>query len=133
MTQTKPVSSKRKRRMTAWPVMGAAGMSLTLAGGASGATTGPVSDHPKLDLLPTPQLTLGEEEISDVSLLTFYVFDKDNVAKPQLGTQVAWGCRGCGCRGCRCGGCRCGWRGCAGCSCGVAWGCCASWGRCRWC
>jgi hypothetical protein len=119
--------------MTALPVMGAAGMSLTLAGGASGATTGPVSDNPTLNLLPTPQLTLGEEEISDVSLLTFYAFDKENVAQPQLGTQVAWGCRGCGCRGCRCGGCRCGWRACAGCGCGWAVGCCASWGRCRWC
>jgi hypothetical protein len=138
VTHSKLASSKRKRRMTALPVMGAAGMSLTLAGGASGATTGPVSDNPTLDLVPTPQITLGEEEISDVSLLTFYVFDKENVAKPQLGAQYAqWG--RCGCRGCRCGGCRCGWRRCAGCGCGwgwgvgIGWGCCASWGRCRWC
>jgi hypothetical protein len=121
--------------MTSLPVMGAAGMSLSLAGGASAATTGPVADHASLDTVAQSQITLGEEEISDVSLLTFYVIDKENLAKRQVGEQVAqWGCRGCrgcgcrGCRGCRCG---CGWRTCAGCGCGV--GCCASWGRCRWC
>jgi hypothetical protein len=32
---------------------------------------------------------LGEEEISDVSLSTFYVFDKENAAQPQLGEKVA--------------------------------------------
>jgi hypothetical protein len=100
---------------------------LSLAGGASAATA-PVGDHPSL--LTNPQIVLGEEEISDVSLSTFYVFDKENAAKPQLGDKVAWGCRGCGCRGCRCGG-GCGWRGCAGCGCG--YGCCATWGRCRYC
>jgi len=119
--------------MTALPVMGVAGMSLSLAGGASAATTGSVADDQSLDAVPHPQITLGEEEISDVSLLTFYVFDKENLAKRDLGVQVAqWGWGRCGCRGCRCGcRCGCGWRGCAGCSCG--WGCCASWGRCRWC
>src|SRR5215471_10758045 len=112
-------ASKPKRRMTALPVMGVAGMSLSLAGGASAATTGSVADDQSLDAVPHPQITLGEEEISDVSLLTFYVFDKENVGKRLLGEQVAWGCRGCGCRGC------------PGCGCG--WGCCASWGRCRRC
>lgn len=130
MAQAKQ-ASKRKRRVTALPVMGVAGMSLSLVGGASAATTGPVIDNPSMKVGPQPQITLGEEEIADVSLSTFYVFDKENSVVPQLGDKLAWGCR-CGCRGCggRCGGC--GWRGCGGCGgCGV--GCCASWGRCRYC
>jgi hypothetical protein len=125
--------------MKSLPVLGVAGMSLSLAGGASAATTTPVDGHQSLDGLTNPNIMLGEEEISDVSLSTFYVFDKENAGNLQLGTQVAQrgcgrcgGCRGCGrcgCRGCRCGGC--GWVTCVGCGCG--WGCCLSWGRCRWC
>jgi hypothetical protein len=142
MAQTKR-GSTRKRRMTTLPVLGVAGMSLSLGGGASAATvpTGPLDGHRAVDALTNPNLLLGEEEISDVSLSTFYVFDKENAANLKLGDQVAagcrcGGCRGCGgrcggCRGCRCGGgCGCGWVTCAGCGCG--YGCCISWGRCRW-
>ena len=40
-------------------------------------------------------LDLGEEELSDISLSTFYVFDKEG-AKSQLGDKVAQrGCGGC--------------------------------------
>jgi len=46
---------------------------------------------------------LGEEELSDVSLSTFYVFDKES-AKSQLGDKVAAqrasAARGCAVRGC---------------------------------
>jgi hypothetical protein len=125
MSHTKE-ASKRKRRRKAVPVLGAAGM-LSLAGGAaSAATTAPTADLPSPGTIPPQQMFLGEEEIADVSLATFYVFDKENTGKPQLGEKLAW--RGCGCRGCR--GCGCGWR---GCGCGWGWGCCASMGRCRWC
>ena len=119
-------ASKKKHMTKAVPVMGAAGLTFSLVGGASAAAV------PTADVQATPnnmmghQVTLGEEEISDVSLATFYVFDKENTAA-QSGVQVAW--RGCGgCRGCR------GCRGCGGCGggCGVG-GCCASWGACRWC
>ncbi len=124
-------ASKRKRRTRAVPVLGAAGL-LSLTGGASAATGGPAVDMPTTqNSAPGHEITLGEEEISDVSLATFYVFDKENAGTPRLGEQLAWGCRCGGCRGCRCGGCRCGWRGCAGGGCGG--GCCSSWGRCRWC
>src|SRR5215467_14898198 len=105
-------AAKRERRAKAVPVLGAAGLSLSLTGGASAATAGATADLPT-----TPntalghEITLGEEEISDVSLATFYVFDKENAGKPQLGERVAWACR-CGCRGCGGCGCRCGWRGC---------------------
>src|SRR4029077_89202 len=88
---------------------------LSLTGGASAATGGPAVDMPTTpNSAAGHEITLGEEEISDVSLATFYVFDKENAGTPRLGEQVAWGCRGCGgCRGCR--GCRgCG-RGCGGC------------------
>src|SRR5215467_16163116 len=121
--------SKRKRQTKAVPVLGAAGLSLSLTGGASAATGVPPADMPTThNNALSHEITLGEEEISDVSLATFYVFDKENAVKPQLGEKLAWGCR-CGCRGC--GGCRCGWRGCRGC--GGCGGCCRSWGLCRWC
>jgi hypothetical protein len=126
MSQTKE-ASKRKRLKKAVPVLGLAGMSLSLAGGASAATTGPATDTPLKDTTRHHEVFLGEEEMADVSLATFYVFDKENAGKPQLGQQLAWhgcgGCKGCGgCRGCRgcargcgCRGCGCG--GCGGCSC----------------
>jgi len=120
-------ASKRKRRRKAVPVLGAAGV-LSIAGGAAyAATTAPTTD---LQPQVTPhQDVLGEEEIADVSLSKFYVFDKENADKNQVDQKVAWGrCGGCRCGGGRCG---CGWRGCGGC--GWGWGCCASWGRCRWC
>jgi hypothetical protein len=120
-------ASKRRRRNKAVPVLGVAGLSLAAAGGASAATTGQVTDP--LNTSPRHEVFLGEEEISDVSLSTFYVFDKENAAKPQVGDKLAWGrCGGCRCGGCRCG---CGWRGCGGC--GGCGGCCWSWGRCRAC
>jgi hypothetical protein len=142
MSHTKQ-ASKRKRRSKTVPVLGAAGLSLSLAGGAS-ASTMPAADTPApaRDTALNHQITLGEEEISDVSLATFYVFDKDNVA-PSAGVQLARG--GCGCghgggcggRGCGCGGrgCGCGGRGCGGrgCGCGGFGGCGWGWGGCGGC
>jgi hypothetical protein len=120
-------TSKKKKVLKAAPVLGAAGLSFAMVGGASAAAV-PTAD---VALSPTAALdhqkTLGVEEIADVSLATFYVFDKENTASAKSGVQVAW--RGCGgCRGCR--GCR-SCRGCRGCGCGG--GCCASWGACRLC
>jgi hypothetical protein len=54
-----------------------------------------VADVTLQNSTPNHEIFLGEEEISDVSLSTFYVFDKENAAQPQLGEKVAW--RGCGC------------------------------------
>ena len=129
MSQAKR-ASKGKRRSKAAPVLGIAGVSLAMAGGgASASAVGGVADMPSHNPLSGGVITLGEEEISDVSLSTFFVFDKENVAASKLGEQVARGCgRGCGgCRGCR--GCARGCRGCGGCGCG----CCLSWGSCRIC
>jgi hypothetical protein len=130
MPHTKRASKRKARRQTV-PIMGVAGVSLSLAGGASAATAVPTADAPSWDTSRS-QITLNEEEIADVSLGTFYVFDKENVGTPYIGEKVAQRCGGCRCGGCRgCGrgcGCRCG--GCGGCG---GCGCCLSWGRCQIC
>jgi hypothetical protein len=59
--------TKRKRRKKAVPVVGAVGVSLSLAGGASAATAVATADMPSRDSI-LPQITLSEEEIADVSL-----------------------------------------------------------------
>ena len=71
-------ASKRKRREKALPVWGAAGISLAMAGGASAAIA-PTTNGSSQTAAPAPLLTLEEEEISDVSLATFYVFDRENM------------------------------------------------------
>ena len=116
------------------------GLSWSMVSGAPAATVGPTAH----------EITLGEEEISDVSLATFYVFDKENVGGSEPGVQLVGhgggGCRhgggGChhgGCGGCHhggCGGCHhggCG--GCGGCV-GIWWGGCGGCGGCSggyWC
>jgi len=113
----------------------------SLAGGvgvASASTGAPAADVPLQKVTPSHEITLGEEELSDVSLATFYVFDKENAAAAESGVKVAY--RGCGrCGGCggRCGGCGGRWGGCrcGGCGCwgGCGCGCCVSWGGCRIC
>src|SRR5262249_51123630 len=89
-------TSKLKRRSKALPVLGAAGLSLSLASAASAVPSGlgdmptpktgtdntDVNDNTHVSLAPFyafdkesegTGVTLGEEEISDVSLATFYV------------------------------------------------------------
>jgi hypothetical protein len=114
-------ASKRRGRRKAVTVLGVAGM-LSLAGGASGAAVGPAGDTPTENTAPV--ITLGEEEISDVSLSTFYVFDNETAGAHRPGLQLArgcghGGCRGCGGRGCAvhrgCRGCAVARRGCGGC------------------
>jgi hypothetical protein len=144
-------ASKRKRltKAAGVPALGAAGLGLSLAGSAS-ASALPTADVPQsLNTTANQRFVLGEEEMADVSLATFHLFDRENGTGGF--TQVArgcgcggchgcgggggcrgcgggGGCRGCGCRGCGCGGCGCGgWGGCG------FGGCCLSWGICRLC
>jgi hypothetical protein len=127
MARTKQ-ASKRKRGNTSLPVLGAAGISLAMAGGAS--ATPPAANVPSQDT--GPRITLGEEEISDVSLATFYVFDKENESQLDQDLIIlaksggGGGCKGGGGGGCKCGGasgCKCG-GGCGkGCGCGRGCGC----------
>src|SRR6516164_2133821 len=124
-------TSKLKRRSKALPVLGAAGLSLSLTSVAS-AVPGGLGDMPTSktgddnrvtlgeedishgSLVPfyafnkesqSDGVTLGEEEISDVSLATFYVFDKETEGTAQSDIELVHaGCGGChGCGGC--GGC----------------------------
>jgi hypothetical protein len=123
-------AAKRARRTNAATVtaLGAAGLAVSLAGSAS-ASTIPTADVPQSDnISPNQRFVLGEEEMADVSLATFHLFDKENAgSNVQLAVVVVRrGCGGCrGCRGCRV------VRGCGGC--GGCGGCCARWGRCRIC
>ena len=126
----------RTTKAAAVTAFGAAGLGLSLAGSAS-ASTIPTADIPKSDnISPNQRFVLSEEEMADVSLATFHLFDKEDAGSGVQLAVVVRGCRGCGgCRGCRVGGCRgCGCRvggcGCGGCGGG---GCCASWGACRLC
>jgi hypothetical protein len=84
-------ASKRRSRTKAVTVLGVAG-ALSLAGGASGAAVGPPGDTPTENTAPV--ITLGEEEISDVSLATFYVFDNENAGAHRSGLQLAKRTRG---------------------------------------
>ena len=108
MSRAKQVS-KRKRSRRAGPILGAAGLSLSLAGGASAATGG-VADLQTRNAAAshevTLEITLGEEEITGVSLASFRVFDKENGATFRPGVRLAMGAGGGGCGGCgACGGC----------------------------
>jgi hypothetical protein len=141
-------ASKRRHAKKAVPVLGFVGASLGL-GGVAAAAPAMTADIPAKGLMPVspgPEINLTEEELADVSLGTFYVFDKENARAQQKGIQIARGCgcggRGCGGRGCGCGGrgCGCGGRGCRGCGggcrcggvcgCGCSGSCCLSWGIC---
>ena len=91
MAQAKRASKQKRSRSKAVPVLGLAGLSMTLAGGASASTWRP--GHRRAvgpDSGPRQEIFLGEEEISDVSLSTFYVFDKENAAQPQANQKTAW-------------------------------------------
>jgi hypothetical protein len=120
----------RATKAAAATVLGTAGLGLSLGGSAS-ANAIATADFPQSQNIPPNQrFVLGEEEMADVSLATFNLFDKE-IAHSDV--QLAYvvvrrGCGGCGgCRGCR----GCAVRGCGGCAgCG---GCCARWGRCRIC
>jgi hypothetical protein len=163
MSRVKQASKqKRTTKSAAVKALGAAGLSFSLVGSAS-ASTMPTAGVPQSDnTSPNQRFVLSDEEMVDVSLATFYVFDKENVGS---GVQLArgggcghgGGCGGCrggggfgGCRGCGggfggcrgCGGCGFGgfgFGGCGGCGYG-GWGyggwyggCCGSWGACRLC
>ena len=69
-------ASKRRRSRATLPVWGAAGMSLAMAGGASAGVAPTADTSAKRAALPSA-VTLGEEELSDVSLSTFFVFDRE--------------------------------------------------------
>ena len=114
-------NSKRKGRTKAVTVLGVAG-ALSLGGASAGAAVGPPSDT----LTENTTFTLYEEEISDVSLSTFYVFDHKNAGARRPGLQLAQrrGCGGCASCG-SCGGCGGGAGACTNGGCGGGVGACS--------
>jgi hypothetical protein len=126
MSRVKQASKQKRTSIAAVKALGAAGLSFSLVGGAS-ASTMPTAGIPQSDnTSPNQRFVLSEEEMVDVSLATFHVFNRENVGS---GVQLArGGCGGCGCGrgGGGCGGCRgCGggFGGCRGCGFGGCGGC----------
>ena len=135
MSRVKQVSKwKLLTKAAGVPALGAAGLGLSLVGSSSTSALATADLPQSLNATPNQRFALGEEEMADVSLATFHVFDKENGTGGF--TQVAMGGGGCGCGGGR--GCSCAYRsygggsGCRGGGCGHG-GCCASWGGCRHC
>jgi hypothetical protein len=122
MTKTRR-SSIRKRGKAAL-ALGAAGVSLAMTGAAPATAPTTTTNEPSQD--NARRFILVEEEISDVSLATFHVFDREN---PPLNQDIrvarGGGCGGGG--GCGHGG---GCGGCAHAGGGCAVGGCAVGGRC---
>jgi hypothetical protein len=124
-------AAKGRRSSKAASVLGIAGVSWAASTGGSPADippaslasppAGSVANLPWQDAASFRIPFLDEEEISDVSLATFHLFDNDGLGNSQPGIQVAF--RGCG-GGCGCGhGCGGGFRGCGGGFRGCAGGC----------
>ena len=80
-------ASKRKCRSKTVPVLGAARLSLSLASGASIATPTPSLDTITRNPRENHESILHEEEICDVSLVTFCVFDKERVGPFRAGER----------------------------------------------
>jgi hypothetical protein len=60
----------------------------------SAATAAPVADALTHKAVVSHEITLGEEEIADVGLATFYVFDKENPGTFRPGVRLAVGAGG---------------------------------------
>jgi hypothetical protein len=81
-------TSKRKRRSRTVPVLSAAGLSLSLASGAAIATPTPSLDTITRKARESHENILREEEICDVSLVTFCVFDKEGAGAFRAGERL---------------------------------------------
>jgi hypothetical protein len=93
-----PMKRALKSRKVTVPLAGIVGAaSVLFASGASAATGGPTTGTPLKGTAPSQAITLIEE-IADVSLATFRVFDRERLEAPRP-VKTAH-CRGCGgCRG----------------------------------
>jgi hypothetical protein len=76
------------------PAFGVAGLSLSLVSGLSAAIAAPVKDTQSQNSGMSHGVTLYEEEISDVSLATFYVFDNENPGALRRRVKLAQGGHG---------------------------------------
>ena len=106
-------SSNRKSRRKAVPALGAAGLSLSLSSSGWALSA---EDLPQWNTAGNHEIMLGEEEMADVSLATFHVFDNKSGPPLGRGVRLAAGGHG-GCGGCgHGGGGGCAHAGCAGCA-----------------
>jgi hypothetical protein len=91
-------SAKRRTRSKATG-LGLAGVTLSLLTGASAALA-----HPSLNATPDTRarsVVLSEEEISDVTLATFYAVDREGERRMPRRRLAMGACAcGCGCFGC---------------------------------
>jgi hypothetical protein len=78
-------AAQRKRRTKAVPVLGAVGLSFSLATGAPTAGGG-VNPDPATSALVAEQV-MDEEQISDVSLATFRMIDNESGSTRRLRTR----------------------------------------------
>jgi hypothetical protein len=88
------VKPKRRRKTIAAPALGVAGLSLSLASGAYGASATAASDMLSSNAVPTQEVALREEEVFDVSLAAFHVLDKENTGtrrSPAPRGKIAFG------------------------------------------
>ena len=111
MSRVKQASKlKRLTKAAGVPALGAAGLGLSLVASASASAPSTTDVSQSLKTTPNQRFVLGEEEMQDVSLATFHLFDRENVGSA---IQLArGGCGGCGCGHGGGGGCG---RGCGGC------------------
>lgn len=103
MPQTK-LTAQRKRRSKVVLALEAAGLSLSLVSSASAAIGG----MNRASSAPASK-QLYEEELCDVSLATFHIFDRETAGTHGGRARLAMGA--CGGGGCSCAGC--------GCACGI--------------
>ena len=79
MPRVKQASKKKRVTKTALPALGAAGLTFSLAGSAS-ASAVPTGDVKQAqNFSPGMMIMLGEEELTDVSLATFHLFDEEEM------------------------------------------------------
>ena len=78
---------KASQRSKALPILGAAGLSLTLASGVSAAANRPAPDTSARDAVVNREITLREEEFFDVSLGLFMLSTKN--ARAASGSPAA--------------------------------------------
>jgi hypothetical protein len=85
-------AAQPKRVRKAVPVLGAAGLSLSLASGASMASPAPSLDSMTHNTAANREVILREEEVFDESLATFHVFDNESARPFRAGERpIAFG------------------------------------------
>ena len=100
MRETKHAPKGKRSKKALSVVLSVAGMSL------AATAAGPVASMTLPATAPLQPVPLGEEEITDVSLATFHLFDQEKLGAPGTIMELVrgGGCGGCG-HGGGCGGC----------------------------